>query len=161
MPVRLVIFDLDGTLWECTAGVCGQLLPPLALEGPDALRDATGAHLQLLPGARALLETLRGQGILLSAASLNDEPVAREALRLLGIEDLFSYPQLRWHPKDLSIRNILHLFAERAGIRLTPQEVLFVDDQADNIRMARDLGVRALQVGRDLKALPDLLEHLA
>ncbi len=161
MPVRLVIFDLDGTLWECTAGVCGRLLPPLALEGPDALIDATGARLRLLPGARALLETLRGQGILLSAASLNDEPVAREALQLLGIEELFSYPQLRSHPKDLSIRNILHLFAERAGIRLAPQEVLFVDDQSDNVRMARDLGVRVLQAGRDVKALPEILDRLS
>jgi magnesium-dependent phosphatase-1 len=157
---RLVIFDLDETLWTCCSKVCSHLTLPFTRIAPDMLQDVHGERLELLPGARPTIEKLASQGIHLSIASRNDRPPAEQALTLLDLLRFFSFSQIHWGGKDLSIQTILTLFSERAGIRLQPSEVLFIDDWESNVQAASALGIRTLQMGKAVHRLQEIFQHL-
>ena len=114
---KLVIVDLDNTLW---GGVVGDLgWQNLRLGGHDYLGEA------YVDFQRAL-RNLRNRGILLAIASKNEESVALEALAkhpemLLRLED-FAAHRINWSDKAA---NIAELVAE---LNLGLQSVVFIDD---------------------------------
>ncbi|MBD9625264.1 HAD-IIIC family phosphatase [Ensifer sp. ENS06] len=113
--VKLVIFDLDNTLW----------------------RGILGDHYQ--PGARwpyndgwpmGIWETihhLKRRGIMVSIASKNDENYVKSRWRdvidpsFIRFEDFIS-PQVNWEPKAGNVKKIIE------SLSLTPSSVVFVDD---------------------------------
>jgi FkbH-like protein len=111
--VKLVIFDLDDTLWR------GQIAEhygdgavwPQSHGWPVGLWDA--------------IYQLRGRGILTALCSKNDEGLVRErwgrASHWLTIED-FTLRAINWQPKA---ENIAALMRQAS---LTPKNVVFVDD---------------------------------
>jgi len=101
--IKLLVWDLDETLWEGTL-----------LEN-DAVR--------LREGVRETLETLDRRGILHSIASRNDREAALDKLRELGLADYFLYPQIDWSSKASNIRRIIE------AVNLGADAVAFVDDQ--------------------------------
>jgi FkbH-like protein len=101
--IKLLVWDLDDTLWEGTL-----------LEGDDV---------RLRPGVAEVLAELDRRGVLHSIASRNDPDSARAALERLGVADYFLYPQLHWGAKSESIRAI----AEAVNLGL--DALGFVDDQ--------------------------------
>lgn len=101
---KLVVFDLDETLWH------GILLE----DGADAVT--------LKPGIRELLEALDGRGILLSISSRNAPDDAMRVLDRMGIADYFLCPQIGWVPKSTAVNTI----ARTLDIGL--DTVLFIDD---------------------------------
>jgi FkbH-like protein len=115
-PTRLVITDLDNTLW---AGEVAEL-------GWDNVGlDAAGSGYPHLILQRYLLD-LRAKGTLLAVASKNTEAVALEVFQrrremLLRIED-FSAVAVNWQPKSSNIENILN------ELNLTSARVTFLDD---------------------------------
>jgi FkbH-like protein len=114
---KLVIVDLDNTLW---GGVVGDLgWQNLRLGGHDYLGEA------YLDFQRAL-KSLRNRGILLAIASKNEESVALEALAkhpeiVLRLEDFVAH-RINWNDKAA---NIAELVAE---LNLGLQSVVFIDD---------------------------------
>jgi FkbH-like protein len=98
---KLVIFDLDNTLWR---GVL--------LEGEVAPID----------GLRDLFRTLDERGILLSVASKNAREDAMAKLAELGLAEYLLYPQIGWAPKSESVRRIVK------AIDIGADTVLFIDD---------------------------------
>jgi len=113
--VKLVIFDLDNTLWR------GQIAEHYR-EGAD--HPLAAAWPQGLPEA---IHHLRARGILVAICSKNDEEIVRERWdlaipnRWLKLED-FVAAKINWQPKAVNIADIL----EATG--LTPKSVVFVDD---------------------------------
>jgi FkbH-like protein len=101
--LKVVVWDLDGTLWE---GVLA--------EGDEA---------RLRPGVEAALRTLDERGILQSIASRNDHDHAFARLRELGIDEYFLYPQIHWGSKVESLRRIA------AAINVGLDSLCLVDDQ--------------------------------
>lgn len=103
---KVVVWDLDNTLWDGTLAEDG--IAGLTLRAPvvDTIRE------------------LDRRGILNSIASKNDAPAAREALEHFGIDDLFLAPQIGWGPKSEGVRAIA------AALDLGLDTFLFVDDQA-------------------------------
>lgn len=101
--VKLLVWDLDDTLWEGTL-----------LEGDDV---------RLRPGVTEVLAELDRRGILHSIASRNDPEAARAALERLGVADYFLYPQIHWGAKSESIRAIAE------AVNLGIDALAFVDDQ--------------------------------
>ena len=103
---KVVVWDLDNTLWDGTLAEDG--IEGLVLREP-------------------VVETIREldrRGILNSIASKNDAPLAIEALEHFGIDHLFLAPQIGWEPKSEGVAAIA------AGLDLGLDTFLFVDDQA-------------------------------
>lgn len=101
-PVKLVIWDLDNTLWHGTL-----------LEGDDV---------QLRDGVRETLELFDQRGILQSVASKNEDEAAFAKLKELGVGEYFLYPQINWNSKASNIRIIVQ------SINIGMDAVAFIDD---------------------------------
>jgi FkbH-like protein len=116
-PKKLLVVDLDDTLW---GGVVGDLgWQNLKLGGHDYLGEA-------YVDFQGALKSLRNRGVLLAIASKNEESVALEALArhpemVLRPDDFTAY-RINWNDKAA---NIAELAAE---LNLGLQSVVFVDD---------------------------------
>ena len=84
--IKCVVWDLDNTLWD------GILLE----------NDDVAPRQEVID----LLHRLDQRGILLSIASKNDFEYAWERLKMLGLDELFLYPQIGWAQKSEGLRNI-------------------------------------------------------
>lgn len=103
-PVKCVVWDLDGTLWE------GTLLE--------------GDNLSLRSGILDVITGLDDRGILQSIASKNDHDLAIARLNDFSLAEYFIYPQIHWGLKSSSIKSISDL------INIGLDSIAFVDDQA-------------------------------
>ena len=99
--VKLVIWDLDETLW---AGVLS--------EG------------EVVPSERriAQLHALVDRGVMVSVSSRNDHDAARAALEAHGLWQLVIFPRINWSSKGAQVRDLIE------AAQLRPQNVLFADD---------------------------------
>jgi len=102
--VKVLVWDLDNTLWKGTL-----------IEGDD---------LEVRPEVRNVLDTLDQRGILHSIASKNDHEMAMERLEASGLEEYFLYPQISWSAKSAGIEQIAK------SINIGLDTVAFIDDQA-------------------------------
>jgi FkbH-like protein len=101
-PIKLVIWDLDNTLWDGTL-----------LESDDV---------RLRPGIRETLAKLDERGILLSIASKNDHDAAFHKLQEFGLHEYFLYPRINWNSKAANIQEIVK------SINIGADTVAFLDD---------------------------------
>ncbi|MFI5647220.1 HAD-IIIC family phosphatase [Kitasatospora sp. NPDC051705] len=100
--VKVLVWDLDDTLWDGTV-----------LEGDDPAP---------FPAATAALRELDGRGVLHAVASRSDRAAATAHLERLGLHELFTVLEVGWGPKSGAVRRI----AEAIGIGL--DTVAFVDN---------------------------------
>lgn len=117
-PIKLIVTDLDNTLWRGVVAEFDQLVPHEHFDGWP------------LGYVEALLEFKR-RGGLLAISSKNDHAPTLERFKTiwgtrLGIEEFCSI-KINWGPKSESIRQIL------AETNLLPGNVLFVDDNPREI----------------------------
>jgi len=121
---KVVVVDLDGVLWP---GVLAETGAPFAwtpeVSGPYS-------HIGVYFGLHEALKTLKRRGVLLAAASKNDEAVVRELWRypdhyprerLLTPED-FETLRIGWGDKPNALRDI----AAELGFSLSA--LVFIDD---------------------------------
>jgi magnesium-dependent phosphatase-1 len=160
MPIGLVIFDCDNTLWDHDDVSTLQL--PFRKVDDDTVADARGEEVHLAPGARKALEALRRRGILLSIASWNHPEPVFAIFELLGLTGFFMHPKVEFHPnKDRMVAALLEELAAE-GIPLSPEEVLFIDDRPEQLRRVREgVGpVRILRAGVEITDLREVLTKL-
>ncbi|MEC7448538.1 MAG: magnesium-dependent phosphatase-1, partial [Planctomycetota bacterium] len=92
--LRLVVFDLDFTLWDCGGTWCDCLTPPFS-RSDGQVRDATGREIHLYKDVHRILDTCDQGGLLMALASRTEEPSwARELLALLGIDHRFAFSEI-------------------------------------------------------------------
>jgi FkbH-like protein len=108
--IKLVIWDLDDTLWAGTIS-----------EGP----------IEHIPRNHDIVITLAQRGIISSICSMNDKSVALAELQKSSIADYFVLPSIDWNPKGPRIRQLIE------DLNLRPVNVLFIDDLAKNLEEAR------------------------
>jgi FkbH-like protein len=123
---KLVVVDLDGVLWP---GVLAETGAPFAWTADiSSLSSWIGVYV----GLHEALKTLQSRGILLAAASRNDEAVVRQLWRwpehypkerLLTPDDFVTW-RVGWGDKATSLREI----AGQVGF--APSALLFIDDSA-------------------------------
>jgi len=110
--IKLVIFDLDGTLWRGVAAERDDVGPELSEGWPLGVLEAAAY--------------LRKRGVLLAIASKNDPEIATRIWERVygGVFPLENFVSVKfsWRPKSESIAEILR------ETNLLPENVLFVDD---------------------------------
>jgi FkbH-like protein len=121
---KLVVVDLDGVLWP---GVLAETGAPFAWT-PEI--SGLASHIGVYVGLHEALKTLKRRGVLLAAASKNDEAVVRELWRypahyprerLLTLDDFVAH-RIGWGDKPTALREI----AAELGFDLAA--LLFIDD---------------------------------
>jgi FkbH-like protein len=111
--IKLIITDLDNTLWKWVLAEEEQIIPSDHTEGWP------------IGYAEALIEC-KHRGILLAIASKNDELPTRERFAQvwygrIRLEDFCSI-KINWRPKSDNIAEILR------EVNVLPEQVLFIDD---------------------------------
>lgn len=119
-PIKLIIWDLDETLWSGTLD-----------EGSDTL---------MLNEARAqTIRQLNIHGVVSAICSKNDFELAKRKLEKLGMWDEFVFPRISFEPKGPVIKALID------QMQLRPQNCLFIDDNDINLAEAKSV-VPNLQV---------------
>lgn len=115
-PCKLVIVDLDDTLWGGRVGDDGW-------DGIDIDPAGTGRHFLRL---QALLKSAQANGILLAIASKNNETPVAEAFEkrneMIVARDDFVTAEIHWEPKSVSVGRILD------RLNLSTAGIVFLDD---------------------------------
>jgi len=104
-PVKIVIWDLDHTMWH---GV-------LVEDGADGVK--------LKPGIAEIIKTLDARGIVNSVASKNDYDNAMQQLAKFGLQEYFVFSRISWEPKGGAVKQIIKDFNVGADT------AVFIDDQ--------------------------------
>jgi len=149
-PAKLLVTDLDNTLWR---GV-------IAEDGPTGIEwGAEGAGYRHFV-YQTLLRRLRGEGVLLAAVSRNSPEVALAPLksgRMALQEDDFVTVVASYHAKSAQIRELAR------QLNLGLDAVVFVDDNPVELQeVSQELPtVHCLQFPHQDDGLPDLLATLA
>ncbi|MBO9714293.1 HAD-IIIC family phosphatase [Sphingomonas sp.] len=110
-PIKLIIWDLDDTLWRGTLA-----------DGDDVTLHETRAE---------LVRAFNARGVVSAICSKNDPGAARTRLVELGLWDEFVFPRIAFAPKPEAIREII------VDMQLRPANVLFVDDNPINLGEVR------------------------
>jgi FkbH-like protein len=128
--VKLVVWDLDETLWKGT----------LSEEG-----------ITPIPENIELVKQLARRGIISSICSKNDHHAALAALRDLDVLDYFVLPSVSFQPKGKSITSII------SALQLRPDNVIFIDDNPSVLAEGGHScpGMICLESPRQLAALLD------
>jgi FkbH-like protein len=108
MKVKLVIWDLDDTLWSGTL--------------------AEGDELHVDEQRVSIIQQLNSHGIVNSICSKNDFSMARSKLESLGLWDLFVFPKISFAPKGPIVKQILD------EMHLRAENTIFIDDNSMNLR---------------------------
>jgi len=103
-PVKVVVWDLDNTLWD---GI-------LVEYGKEGIR--------LNEQAMETVRVFDERGIVNTIVSKNSPQDAADALATLGIEKYFVFPQYGWEPKPTYFRELI------AQFNVSSQTFAFVDD---------------------------------
>ena len=139
--VKIIITDLDNTLWRGVLAEEDEVVPWRHTEGWP------------IGYAEALLECKR-RGLLLAISSKNDEAPTCDRFRqvwgqALRLED-FCARQINWRPKSDNIADILQ------ATNILPEQALFIDDNPLEIEEVR----RAFPQMRFLTGAPERWRHV-
>jgi FkbH-like protein len=107
--VKLVVWDLDDTLWSGTLSEGEVVLDPARAE---------------------IVRALNRRGIMSSICSNNDLDAARERLVQEGLWEEFVFPSISWSPKGPRIARIVE------DMQLRAPNVLFIDDNVGSLQEA-------------------------
>ena len=117
---KIIITDLDGTLWHGVIGEVGG-------ENINFSADENGYKHLLY---QRLLNRLIVEGVLVAVCSKNDITVARSGLSrtdlVLNADNLIDV-RVGWEPKSIMVERLLH------EINVLPESAVFIDDSAFEI----------------------------
>ncbi|MBD5781150.1 magnesium-dependent phosphatase-1 [Pelagicoccus sp. NFK12] len=137
---KLVVFDLDFTLWDAGGVWCDCLQPPFSLRD-GKVRDASGAVVRVYEEIPPSLRALSAAGFELGIASRTTQPSwARSLLDLLKLRDCFAFEEI--YPSS----KVRHFAELKAASGYDYGEMLFFDDELRNVEEVGELGVRCVHV---------------
>ncbi len=128
-PVRLLIWDLDGTFWAGTV--------------------TEGGHIYSETNHNIVVE-LAKRGIVSSICSKNDYATIKAILQERGIWEYFVFPSIDWNPKGSRLKQMIE------NVQLRPETVLLLDDNPLNLNEAKRF-VPGIQTNDD-SFIPQILD---
>ena len=108
MKVKLIIWDLDDTLWEGT----------LAEEDDLLLHEFRAS----------VIRQFNKHGIVNAICSKNEHSLAKSQLQRMNLWDEFVFPKISFSPKGQIVKQILE------EMHLRPENTIFIDDNNMNLR---------------------------
>jgi len=137
---RLIVFDLDFTLWDCGGTWCDCLSPPFRVR-QQRVEDRTGRHVRLYDDVHAILKHCDDHEISIALASRTGEPDwARQLLGHLDITHRFAFAEI--YPSS----KLRHFAALQKASGHAYEQMLFFDDEMRNIDEVSGLGVTSIFV---------------
>jgi len=141
---KLVVFDLDFTLWDCGGTWCDCLLPPFAVRNRRIV-DRGGRQIRLYEDVLSIFDRCDRVGVPMALASRTEQPPwARELIELLGIARRFAHAEI--YPSS----KLKHFSALKTASGADFLDMLFFDDEMRNIREVGRLGVASVFVENGL-----------
>ncbi len=138
---KLVVFDLDFTLWDCGGLWVDCTDYPFRREDDGQVVDSSGRAFRLYEEVSLILNRLESEGIEMALASRTSQPSwARDLLGLLEVGDRFSYQEIFPGSKVAHFENIA------AASDLHYSEMLFFDDEHRNVHEVGRMGVKCVEV---------------
>ncbi|XP_069490081.1 magnesium-dependent phosphatase 1 [Ambystoma mexicanum] len=157
MSPKLVVFDLDFTLWPFWVDT--HVNPPFRKKSDGTVVDSSGTCILLYQDVPQILARLKGEGTLIAAASRTGEKVgANQLLDLFHLDHFFCVKEIYPGCKVTHFERI----QKKTGIPYS--EMIFFDDESRNIRDISNLGVTCILVtgdGMTLKTLEKGMEAFA
>ncbi|MGC8630992.1 MAG: magnesium-dependent phosphatase-1 [Thermoprotei archaeon] len=156
MKYKLVVLDLDGTVWDY-AKTSSDLPEPIRVDG-DRVTAGDGTTLRLRDGLRGFLAACAEKKVFVSVASWNNPTLPTKILEALGLIGYFIHPKLEPHPyKEVMIKSILDDL-KKDGISISPEETVFVDDREVMVERVKQYfpPITALLFGVDVKSYAEL-----
>ncbi len=107
--IKLIIWDLDCTLWNGTI---------------------SEENISVIPENERFIKNLTDAGIVNSICSKNDYNTAKSTLCNLNLWEYFVFPSINWDAKGKRVKDII------SAMGLRPVNVLFADDNPQNLKEA-------------------------
>ncbi|TWT80162.1 Acid Phosphatase [Planctomycetes bacterium CA13] len=141
---KLIVFDLDFTLWDCDGTWCDCLSPPFGLRG-GKVTDRTGRMVRLYDDVAMILDECKRGRVPIAVASRTEQPRwAQMLLDLLEITNRFSFAEI--YPTT----KLKHFAALQESSGIPFEKMLFFDDEMRNISEVSQLGVTSIHVADGL-----------
>ena len=134
MKAKLVIWDLDDTLWQGTL--------------------AEGDAVEVYEERVDLIRKLNACGVVNSICSKNDFSRARQELESRGLWDLFVFPEIAFEPKGALVKRIIK------DMQLRAPDVIFIDDNHLNLREVEHENASIRVVDATTSEANELLERV-
>ncbi len=137
MDMCVVVFmDLDGALWDHED--ISQLTPPFKRLSNEEIVDSSGVVVRVHRIALELLDYASKSEFILSTLSWNNPSKALEALRALGLEDVFHYHAIEDHPnKALMAKRVVEEVKKRYEKCRDTVAILYIDDRVIHLEEMR------------------------
>lgn len=133
--MKVFVFDLDFTIWNAGDTFCSETNPPYFWE-KGKLIDQTGRWIRLYPEVLDIFEILKSKGIIIAVASRTNEPAwAMQLVKIFNIEKYFQIKEI------YSGCKITHLKKIQEQVGCSIDEIIFFDDEEQNIKDAQSLGI--------------------
>ena len=142
--MKLVVFDLDFTLWNAGGTWIDHSYPPYRKVN-GTVYDSANSQMLLYPDSKEILKLLNIHNYKVAAASRTHEPSwAIELMRLYDIRKYFHYLEI--YPGS----KIEHFNQLNSATNIPFEEMIFFDDEMRNIEDVSSLGVYAVLVDRGI-----------
>uniref|UniRef100_A0A1B6LNV1 Magnesium-dependent phosphatase-1 n=1 Tax=Graphocephala atropunctata TaxID=36148 RepID=A0A1B6LNV1_9HEMI len=123
---KLVVFDLDYTLWPYWVDTHIDL--PIKKASDGTVVDRRGVKLKIFAETKKVLETLKENKILIAAASRTQEPpAARDMLKYFDLDKYFDFKEIYPGEKTTHFQRI------KKDSNVQYEDMLFFDDEKRNI----------------------------
>lgn len=137
---KLVVFDLDFTLWNAGGTWCDHTNPPYTKVN-GYVEDSMGSRIILYPDVKKILNKLADEGIPMALASRTGAPTwANQLLQLFEIDIFFKYKEIYPGSKTEHFNQLQHV------TNIPFEDMVFFDDETRNISDVGSLGVEAVYV---------------
>lgn len=153
---KLVVFDLDFTLWDAGGTWCDCTNPPYKKINSH-VEDSNGSSIILYPDVRNILGDLKQQNIPMALASRTSAPSwANQLLNLFEIEHYFDYTEI--YPGS----KIEHFTKLMQSTGISFWDMVFFDGEMLNITEVGSLGVHAVYVNEGVSTpmVEQALNHI-
>jgi magnesium-dependent phosphatase-1 len=154
--------DLDGTLWD--HGDISVLKPPFTRISELEFTDSLGERVRLNAMALEILRYALNRGFITSTLSWNMPEKALEALKVMGVDRLFHYNAIEYHPDKASMALKILGSLRREGRCLGGASIIYIDDREihlDDMRKALGnlLYIKAWSTCRSTHECVNLIEQ--